>query len=268
MTWSPQDLRTALRLAPDEVHLWLADPDDPRVVSLHPSYERTLSAEELRRNEGLSGSARRREFLTGRALMRTALSSYHPEADARWIFRTTTHGRLELDPSRGTRFNLTHCEGLVACAMTAGSPVGVDAEPHARAAKVHALASRILSDEELDASRRLADPGERQARSLGLWTLKEAYLKGMGLGLSIPLRSITFRVRGGHVALADAGLASDLWSWEFRLLHLDRHQLALATSPGSAGPLALRVWESIPLHEVRRRPDLEERRDPLPGNER
>jgi 4'-phosphopantetheinyl transferase len=262
----PPGLHQPIRLAPDEVHLWLADPDDPLAETLHSSYGKILSADETHRNARLRPSARR-EFLMGRALLRTTLSMYHPVPPGAWTFSANAHGRPELEPPWEIRFSLAHCEGLVACAVTAGSPVGVDAEPHSRARAVHGMAARVLSRVEL-ADSRLEDLDCQRERALCLWTLKEAYLKGRGLGLSVPLPSITFVARSGRVTLADDGCAAQSEAWEFRLLRLDRHRVALATSPRSTGSTALRVWESIPLRGVRCRPDLELRADTLPGDER
>jgi 4'-phosphopantetheinyl transferase len=53
----------------------------------------------------------------------------------------------------------------------------------------------VFTEREIQSIRAL--PESRQARqSYMLWTLKEAYMKAIGMGLSIPLRGFGFDVDG------------------------------------------------------------------------
>ncbi|OPF78492.1 4-phosphopantetheinyl transferase [Streptomyces antioxidans] len=90
------------------------------------------------------------------------------------------HGRPAVS---GTplHFNMSHAGDLVLFAF-AGSPVGVDVEKFQPASVVEQVAGSLHPKEraELDA---LA-PGDRTAAFARCWTRKEAYLKGLGTGLS------------------------------------------------------------------------------------
>lgn len=106
-------------------------------------------------------------------------------------FRHSKHGRPELVSDIGLQFNLTHTNGLIALAVTTQAPVGIDVEYLNRQAGIPKLASRYFSDEENSALYRLPAEAWSQ-RFYDLWTLKEAYLKACGTGLTTPLRDFSF----------------------------------------------------------------------------
>ncbi|MGG8408914.1 4'-phosphopantetheinyl transferase family protein [Streptomyces sp. 12297] len=90
------------------------------------------------------------------------------------------HGRPVL-PGDTLHFSLSHCKGLSLLAF-ATTPVGVDVEA---VPPLHVVAetSDILHPRE--AAELAALPPDEQARAFTrVWTRKEAYLKGLGVGLS------------------------------------------------------------------------------------
>ena len=69
--------------------------------------------------------------------------------------------------------------------------VGIDVERFDRRCDMEAIARRYFSALEIQELMSLG-MGDRPARFLEYWTLKEAYVKARGLGLSIPLDSFYF----------------------------------------------------------------------------
>lgn len=118
------------------------------------------------------------------------------------------------------RFNLSHTRGLVAV-VTARAPCGVDVEG------LPELDHRDLVDAVLAPGERaelLALPAaEQRARFLEIWTLKEAYLKGIGLGLARPPGSVSF----SGFSLAERRCDDDRWRF-FSHAPTARHHLAAA----------------------------------------
>jgi 4'-phosphopantetheinyl transferase len=108
------------------------------------------------------------------------------------------HGKPELahEAHAGVRFNLSHTKGLVACGVTQSDDLGVDVEQIERKLEVDSLARSVFSDDE-QAALALLDGAVRRERFFQHWTLKEAYVKAMGRGISLPLRSL-------HVRIAEA----------------------------------------------------------------
>jgi 4'-phosphopantetheinyl transferase len=99
------------------------------------------------------------------------------------------HGKPELTEFREISFSLSHSESFAMIAVVAGARVGVDIEVEHPRSRLDALAARVLSDEEhaewLD-----AEPAERMRAFLARWTAKEAYLKAIGAGITLPLRDV------------------------------------------------------------------------------
>jgi phosphopantetheinyl transferase len=109
-----------------------------------------------------------------------------------------THGRPEVAGAGDLSFSLSHSESLAMVAVVAGARVGVDVEIERPRSRLDALAARVLSAEEhaewLD-----AEPPARVRAFLRLWTAKEAYLKAIGAGITLPLRDVPRRPAGWTV---------------------------------------------------------------------
>ncbi len=229
-------------LAAPDVHLWLARPERATDPELLDRYLALLSPEERSQHGRFVFEARRHEFLVTRVLVRTVLSRYGPRPPEAWRFVRNEHGRPSLDPPGLLDFNLSNGPGLVACAV-ARVRVGVDLEPHDRGGTILSLAQRVLSPAERRALDALPE-AERADRALSLWTLKEAYLKARGAGLSLPLQELEFTpgVKGVSAAFGPS-LRDRPDRWSFRLLDHAAHRLALATE----GPARLQAFEVVPL---------------------
>ncbi len=189
--------------------------------------------------ERRSGEGARRRYLGARLLSRYALSACTGRPLDRWRFTRGPQGRPEPQPSAdGVRFNLSHCDGLIACAVTRGRACGVDVGPTAAPDGLAAHLARRLGPVE---RARLEDaaPGARTALAGELWVLKEAYLKALGTGLTRGPGSFAFvRRPDGRIAVEDPLGAGDDARWWFDLVHPGpRHVLAVATEHGRPGLL-------------------------------
>ena len=176
------------------VHVDLVHADDPEAWAQHEAYRALLSPDEHERMARLIFDRDRRRFLLTRALVRTTLSRYAAVRPAEWAFITNVHGRPEiLDRPRGVpdlRFNLSHTEGLIACAVTIGREVGVDVE-HVQRRLTQDVAGRFFAPREVQDLRAL--PEDEQPRAFfDYWTLKESYIKARGFGLALPLADFAF----------------------------------------------------------------------------
>jgi 4'-phosphopantetheinyl transferase len=92
-----------LALPPDEVHLWLVQPEALVLDrALFARWGEVLSAEERARAEGCHLERTRTEQLVARGLVRTTLSRYADVDPTDWTFRANTWGRPEIDGPEGT----------------------------------------------------------------------------------------------------------------------------------------------------------------------
>ena len=87
--------------------------------------------------------------------------------------------------SQGMHFNLSHSGDLILLAMSDQRPVGVDIERRREVVKVGALTRRWLSAAEKTEVARLRERGADESDAfLRVWSLKEAQLKALGVGIS------------------------------------------------------------------------------------
>jgi 4'-phosphopantetheinyl transferase len=203
--------------------------------------ERLLGEDERARMARMLMPRRRRQFLAGRLLCRHALSMRTGHPLGGWRFPVDEFGRPEPEPGRyGVRFNVSHTDGLVVCAVTDGAACGVDVEgPLAEESAAHV--ARFFSPAER--AELAALPATERARRTGeLWVLKEAYLKGLGIGGRRDFDSFAFTPRGAaRISVHDPQQPYGSGpGWWFELLRTaSGHTLALAVEGGRAGALRL-----------------------------
>jgi 4'-phosphopantetheinyl transferase len=125
---------------------------------------------------------------------RDVLSRYANVAPADWRFSHGEHGKPGLlDSPLPLDFNLSHSGDWLACAVTAGTAVGLDIEYCDPARDVMKLARRFFQTPEI-AVLQACDAAEQTARFYDYWTLKEARIKARGEALGQGLESAGFHL--------------------------------------------------------------------------
>jgi 4'-phosphopantetheinyl transferase len=228
------------------VHVLATTVAEARSAGVLPRYLAQLTAEEQARHARMRPDPRGDEFLVGRALAREALARHAPGAAA--IFTAGAHGRLEV-AGAGVSFNLSHAEGLVVCAV-ADSEVGVDVEKVDPSRTEPAIWEHHFAPAEVAALAALPE-AERCERFFRYWTLKEAYIKARGLGLSSPLREFWFELdRAGPIRIVFAPTLDDQPErWHFAQQPLGPDHL-LAVALRATAPIALSVERGLPRVQI------------------
>ena len=184
--WSPPP--PELYLAEGEIHLWraLLTPSPEQVQRLHA----LLAPDECARAARFHFERDRQRFTVTRGLLRTILGGYLGQEPALLRFEQGAHGKPALAGLPGTilRFNVSHSRSLALVALALRREVGVDVEAM-RDIDLH-LARHCFSPPEIEALEALP-PDARRDAFFACWTRKEAYLKGIGLGLTLPLDSFS-----------------------------------------------------------------------------
>lgn len=207
------------------VDQFTARDDDARARALA-----ILRPAEQERHARYRHDADRQMFLIGRVMARAIVADALGVPPHDWPWREGARGRPEVDqPDCPVSFNLAHSAGLVVCALSRLGPVGVDVEHRFRTPLDHALVTRCCADDEaadVDAQ------GEHwRDRFLKYWTLKESYLKAVGLGISVHLPDVRFHLDGGATAAFTGTLAGADRGWTFDLQTMPpAHYVAVATS--------------------------------------
>ena len=136
-------------------------------------------------------------------------------------------------------FNLSHAGGIALLAICQARRIGVDIEAFRPNVKCEQLAKHFFSPAEVAALMAVCDE-QRRAAFFACWTRKEAYVKALGKGLSMPLDafdvSLTPGVRPRLIADRDNPATELGWRLE-----------ALTPAAGFAAALAVerpttRIW--------------------------
>lgn len=232
------------------VHIDLVHTANAEALANLDAYRALLSPDEHERMARFVFDRDRRAFLLTRALVRTTLSRYAPIRPAAWRFIANVHGRPEiLDRPAGVpdlRFNLSHTDGLIACAVTIGREVGVDVE-HINRHLTHDVAGRFFAPAEVSDLKRLPEDDQERV-FFDYWTLKEAYIKARGFGLALPLGDFAFKLNPPNppeIAFEPV-LEDDPATWQFlQAWPTPLHRLALAVRRDGRD-LPVRIRDIVP----------------------
>jgi 4'-phosphopantetheinyl transferase len=152
----------------------------------------------------------------------------------------------------GLFFSLAKTRELAVGLFTFNQVVGVDVELVAPIGAVE-MAEHFFSGEELAELSRL-DEAARLSRFYELWTLREAYLKARGIGLTLPLDQLVFRPTPSGGAQAEFGPAirDDPVQWQFGLTWLTNRHLAATCirRPSSGAPTRISQFDARGMDRV------------------
>lgn len=193
--FTPRELpaRGEAGLPDDQIEVWSVDLNisDNDLADLRP----TLSADETKRADRFYFERHRRRFVAARASLRAVLAAYVDLNPSHIEFEYGHKGKPFLAGNAadsGLHFNLSHSNERALIAVSR-VPLGVDIEFVRPMKDCEAVARRFFS--EAEQSSLFSVPPDRKIEAFfTCWTRKEAYVKAVGDGLSIPLRSfdVTF----------------------------------------------------------------------------
>ena len=229
-------------LADDEVHVWQAQLELPsfQVQQLRG----LLTEDELDRANRFSFEMDRQRFIAARGTLRSILSRYIPIYPSHLRFYYHQYGKPFLAPEFSSyllNFNLSHSGSMALYAITQNMEIGVDIERIHSDFEYEEIAQRFFSVNDVAVLR--TTPTEKKPEAFyNCWTRKEAYIKALGKGLSLPLDSfeVSFAPWESPLLITKAGPQErSLWTL-----------LNLKPGPGYMGALAVkgigcgfRYWE-------------------------
>ena len=176
-----------MHLSPSEVHIWSANLTAER--SEEEAACLLLSPDECKRANRFRFDKHRRRFILARSYLRQILSIYTNIAPGQLQFVYSKLGKPSLALSEQTHleFNLAHSEELAVFAIRLDYPIGIDLEK-IQQPEPQGIAERFFSLEENSLLSKLS--GEEKTHAFySIWSRKEAIIKAIGHGLSIPLSS-------------------------------------------------------------------------------
>lgn len=148
--------------------------------------EALLSDDEKERCRRLVSSQLRRRFVAGRARLRSLLAEQLGQDPRRLAFVQNEYGKPRLAQAPAVHFSLSHSDDMAMLAVSDTLEIGADIE-RMRAIDHLDLARRYFHPNEAAAIARPSSADHQLRTFFHIWTLKEAVVKALGKGLSLPL---------------------------------------------------------------------------------
>lgn len=188
-----------------------------------------LSEDEQMRAAQFHFPVHRRRYVAARCALRKVLAGYLNTTPEKIAFQYNRFGKPFL-VNKAMQFNVSHAGDVAVMAFASTCRVGVDVERVRADILKENIAEHFFATGEVDALHAL--PVEQRSEAFfHCWTRKEAFIKAIGMGLSIPLDAFTVTLDPEKAALLDTAWrsieASDWTLCTFR------------PAPGHVGALAV-----------------------------
>lgn len=234
----------------DDTHVWFLDINQLPEDVIH-KHQHILSAEEAFRAKSLKH--RKLQFFAMRELVRLCLSHYTKTTPDSLEVNATPKGKPFLaNPNLPIKFNLSHCNNVAVLAVCLHDEIGIDVESITRNRSQRNIATRYFHPQEL-AQLTSMDDIEHNNYFFRLWTLKEAFFKATGDGISAGLDKAAFELENTDTNNNNAiksmlspelALSSDDWQFYQTFLSKD---FCVALAKQTAIPVNIRWFNGSDL---------------------
>jgi 4'-phosphopantetheinyl transferase len=231
-------------LTPTKV--WYLAPESIQDAATCELLLRWLSVEERDRMKQFHAPRHRHTYLVAHALVRGALARELGCEPQELMFESNTYGKPSLVlPASSTKleFNLSHTEGMCVVALSSHSRVGCDIESLNQPSLEVDIARHFFTHEESEDILNCL-PAHQVERLLTYWTLKEAYIKAEGQGLSMGLDTFYFSLQENQPPrlILKSGAQQSSAAWQFKQMMLSEHYLfSLAIEPKYAADMDIEI---------------------------
>jgi 4'-phosphopantetheinyl transferase len=177
---------TPAKTDPGLTDIWFVGLDIDEKMFLQ--FESLLSDDERARADRFQFAIHRRRFVARRGALRSVLSGYLLQDARRIEFSYGAFGKPQLVGEYQLAFNVSKSEDLAVIAVCEGGPIGVDMEKIQSMPDAMSIARSYFTQREFDWL--MSQPeADRISSFFRCWTLKEAYTKADGRGLTFPLNA-------------------------------------------------------------------------------
>lgn len=203
-----------------QVHIWLG--------RLEPRTPNVLSPQELDRASRYLNASTRNRYISRTVILRQIIGYYLNTPPEAVQLSSESGGRPRVVNGPDLDFSVSKVDGLAVFAFRLGGKLGVDIEINRPERDRTALAKSLLTVRE-QADFAKVRPGRRGDLLIQAWTRKEAYVKGLGVGLRHVLNGFETGIEGCWRPIGDPSTSGPTW-WVRDLPPFDRARLALATA--------------------------------------
>ncbi len=228
--WQGADHGPLLTLDRGEINLWMIaiNTREPKDISVTG----TLAPDEQERAARFRSPLDSSAFIQRRAALREILAAYLGIAPREVAFIQNEFGKPALSTEQardGLSFNASHSASVAVVAVGRAGAIGIDIEQLRPMVDAESIAGRYFAPREA-ATFAALHPRGRIEGFFNAWTRKEAVVKALGGGLSIPLDSFEVSLRPGEPAVILGGDLPDAASGRWLIHHLE-------PAPGYVGAL-------------------------------
>jgi 4'-phosphopantetheinyl transferase len=226
--------------------VWYLAPESIEDIATRERLLRWLSVEERDRMQKFHAPRHRHTYLVAHALVRGALARELGCAPSELIFENNAFGKPSVVlPAASTKleFNLSHTEGMCVVALSRSSRVGCDVESLNQPSLEVDIARNFFTPEESEEIM-MHPPARQVERLLTYWTLKEAYIKAEGQGLSMGLDTFYFSLQENQSPrlMLKSGAQQPSAAWQFKQIMISDHYLfSLAIETGHGGDIDIEI---------------------------
>ncbi len=197
-----------------QVHVWLFELSASAPALEY--FQGQLSADETARAARFCFPHLRVSFLIAHGMLRSILAEYLETVPSALKFSYNQQGKPSISGgARELRFNLSHSGTLAACAVAIGCDIGVDVEQIRHMPDLFDIAARFFSPGECTDLQNVP-PDQQELAFFNCWTRKEAYIKAIGGGLSIPLDSFCVSLLPSEPARLISNRENDACRWNIQ----------------------------------------------------
>ena len=232
----------------ETIHVWKAEL--PTLASCVPWFDSLLDVDERTRGNQYHASSDRIRHVVSRGMLRALAAQYLGAEPCALRFGSGEFGKPFLAATEGASlaFNVSHSGDIVLLAFARSGDVGIDVEQwNDRLGEQERIriGESVFSPSERHGLRVLPS-SEQQRGFYDVWSRKEAYLKGLGVGISRSLAQIDVSVGDEARLIADYKSPGNSELWSLHALDVGAgYSAALAARPRGR---RMDTWLAQPLH--------------------
>lgn len=221
-------------ISTNDIHIWCVFCSPLTDQQLLSRYDSLLNESERSQYKRFYFEKHRHQHMVTRALVRSVLSLYEESVSPeQWQFKKNKYGKPYISNANLTthlRYNLSHTDELIVMAVTLNQEIGIDVEYLPRLKMMPDIVNKFFSPCEAKQLQGLSEE-QKINRFCDLWTLKEAYIKACGMGLSIPLDHFSYSFSpNGKISIEFTPERQDIPElWQFwQICPSNRHKISVA----------------------------------------
>ena len=183
--FDPPPAQKPILIEEGEIHVWKMDlaTQDENIEK----YARVISNDETKIAERYKFQKDRLSYIARHGLLRLILSRYLPTEAGSLDFSYGPHGKPYISKEQnilGIQFSLSSSSSIGLLGITRNNPIGIDIEHRNTDIDFQGISELYFSESEISHIRE-NDDLNKSNEFYRIWTMKEAYLKAVGSGMSM-----------------------------------------------------------------------------------